>query len=172
MTIREFNDKLITSGSHDYFGNEYSFILHTIDHKYTDMVDTYILFVKNITKNIILTMENIFKFRKELNTYSDEDMIEITYDDTINKADGTKINLKTDQTYKSIKESMRDKINAVATWKIDNQMKNLKKGLPVSRVKNETKLKATYQGEQLGGKRKLRRKSRKRKTHHRKTRSH
>ena len=172
MTIREFKEKLITSGSHPYFGKPYIFILDTIDDNYRDMVDTHILFVKNLTRNKLLTMENIHKFREELEKYSDGDSIQITYDDTIKKADGTEINLKSDPTYQEIKESMREQIKAVFTWKTDNIITDLRKGLPVTRVSDTTPSKSIQQRTQLGGKRKLRRKSKKRKTHHRKTRSH
>ena len=187
MTIQEFNDKLVTAGSNSennkYFGNSYSFILHTIDHKYADMVDTYLLYVLNVTKRTILTMENIHKFRIELKTYSDNDIIEITYDDTIIKADGTEIYLKNDQIYNQIKELMRGEIDKVIESKRDtmkDKIKSIMKSthrtiLPLG-AKSETfdpgAKSETFDTRQIGGKRKLRRKSRKRKTHHRKTRRH
>lgn len=161
MTIGEFNNKFIIGGSSEknnrYFGKEYIFILHTIDDRYTNMQDTYITEVQNETENIILTIENIHKFRKELQSYNDSHIIKITYNDIITLPGGTESQLILDPIYKKIKEISREFIDKV-----------------IERITHQKKKEPTriYHQEKFGGKHKSKRKSKKRKTHHRKTRSH
>ena len=176
MTIQDFRTNIITVGTggpNDYFRNYYNIVYKTLDPIYDDMNYSYIVFVNNRTSKKMIDLTNNYLFIENLKKYNPNDVIEIKYDHTIEKPDGTKIDLKTNDEYKQLIESLlpKDIIDQLTQAKQEN--KKAMKEEKIKKTDTDTEYYRTnMESIRIGGKRKSKRKSRKRKRYRRKTRRH